>query len=422
MTDAAFSDASPAPAPSTPSPAPSEPAPGSQDGDPADPPVDLPKPIDSKVPTKDEQPKDAATLRRESLKRAADKVNKAEAAQKKTTGDEPATKDNTPKDKPVGDDLKKDPAKQNPVERIPTTPDQKPVERPRTQTGQFTKTPEQLAAEKAELEANPHKAPPRRFIPAAHADWGKTPETIQKEVHRAIQNLEQGYEKHREKAAAYDTIAEFDEKAKKSGTTMKDAMTNYVGIEKKLREDVFGGLEQIVHNLGLRKQDGTRVTFSDIAAAHLRQPPQQGQARAEQTISELRREIAQLKQQIGGVTKTIESQKSEAILSQVEQFAASHPRFDELADDIQLLLDLKKAKSLEDAYRQAERLNPVGGGPAAPPAAKEPATPANDAPPPVNPRGQKQIAGSPATGIDPDRKDPSPTVRDAVKRAMARAG
>lgn len=416
MSDASFADASPAPAPAS-SPAPADQAPGSHDGDPSDPPVDTPKPIDSKVPTKDAPAKDPSTARRDALKKAAETVNKKEA-QPKTTGKEPATSENTPKDKPEGADLKKDPAKQNPADRIPTTPDQKPVAR--AEDGKFAKTPEQIAAEKADLEANPHKAAPKRFVPAAAADWGKTPEAIQKEVHRAISNLEQGYEKHREKATKYDTIAEFDELATKSGTDMRTAMTNYVGIERKLRDDVFGGLEQIVHNLGLRKQDGTRVTFSDIAAAHLRQPPQQQQGRQEQTIAQLRGEIAELKRGFGDVTKKIETRESEAILSEVDKFAAAHPRFDELADDIQLLLDTKKAKTLEEAYALAERINPAGDGSGAAHAPSNTATPAPAAPP-VNPNGQKQISGAPATGHDPGKAEPSSTIRESLQKALSKA-
>ena len=58
------------------------------------------------------------------------------------------------------------------------------------------------------------------------------------ETHRALKEMEQGIEKYRATASAFEELREFDELAKQTGTTMKAAMQNYVGIEKMLEEGV----------------------------------------------------------------------------------------------------------------------------------------------------------------------------------------
>lgn len=254
---------------------------------------------------------------------------------------------------------------------------------------------------------------PQRFSTDAKAAWKDAPEPVRAEVHRAVKELEQGYQKHRADAEAYAQVKPFADLAQKSGTTLKDAMERYVGMEQRLKADPVGGLERICQNLG--------ISLRDVAAHVMGQKPDQIAARSDKVIGELQRELATLKQQVGGVTKTMETQRTTATHSQVSAFAASpgHERFDELSNDIAFFLKSGRTADLGEAYQLAERLNPAAAKtPAA--AAAVAAVPA--APTAQNRAGQKSISGAPATGSTPAKRSPAPSIRDAIKRAQAAAG
>lgn len=71
------------------------------------------------------------------------------------------------------------------------------------------------------------------------------------------------------------------------------------------------------------------LSLLDVAAKVLGRPPDQGQSVTDSTTE--------------AVTK----------------FAAENPRFEELSDDIAFFLKSGRTKDLAEAYRLAERLNPV---------------------------------------------------------------
>ena len=58
------------------------------------------------------------------------------------------------------------------------------------------------------------------------------------------------YEQYRGDHEAMQPIRHSHEMAKQHGTTRDKALTNYVSIEQKLRQDVVGGLDIIVNNAG----------------------------------------------------------------------------------------------------------------------------------------------------------------------------
>ena len=87
-------------------------------------------------------------------------------------------------------------------------------------------------------------------------------------------------------------------------------------MENQLRADPIKGLEIICQNVGLSLRD---------VAALLGVTPGQGQ---------------------GGADSTHDS---------VTKFAAAHPRFEELSEDIVFFLDTGRANDLAEAYTLAER-------------------------------------------------------------------
>jgi hypothetical protein len=291
----------------------------------------------------------------------------------------------------------------------------KPDSQPRGEKGQFaTKQPAEAEAKPATPADSPYREPPSRYSNDAKAAWESTPDPVKAETHRAFREMEQGIQKYKADSDSYNEVREYHELAKQQGTSLKTALQNYVGIEKQLRSDPIGGLEQIVSNLGLKTPDGRAMTLRDVAAHIMGQTPDQQTSRQESTIQGLRNELASLKQQLGGVTQTIQQQQQHQTLAQVQSFAQAHPRFDELSDAIQE--EIKHGYSLEDAYSRAERLNPAALGTSS----EKPANPAKVETPPLNPAGTKSIAGAPSSGsnpVIPDNK-PVPSISEALERAF----
>ena len=160
--------------------------------------------------------------------------------------------------------------------------------------------------------------PPARFSAEAKAAWDTAPETLRAEVSRMEKEFTAGFAKHRASAEAFEHVREYDEMAKKGGTTLKEALSKYVNMENQLRADPIKGLEIICQNVGLSLRE---------VAALLGVSPGQGQ---------------------GGADSTHDS---------VTKFAAAHPRFEELSEDIVFFLDTGRADDLAEAYTLAERFN-----------------------------------------------------------------
>lgn len=307
---------------------------------------------------------------------------------------------------------------------VASTPEVKPVETEGPRRGPDGKFLPKEAAE--EVPATPAVAttetakpltsfvePPGRFSPDAKAAWKDAPESVRAEVHRALKELETGHQKYKADAEAFADVGEFADLAAQSGTTLKQAMANYVGIEKRLRSDPVGGLERICQNLGL--------SLRDVAAHVMGQKPEANASRQDGVIRELRNEIAQLRQSVGGVTKTIEQQRTDAVMASVAEFAAKpeHSRFEELSEDIKFFIGSGRTKDLSEAYRLAERLNPAPAVATNVPASTQ--VPAPD-PQAQTPKGQLSLAGAPSSGSNPAHRKPSTSSRESIDRAFAQMG
>jgi hypothetical protein len=167
--------------------------------------------------------------------------------------------------------------------------------------------------------ASSAKPPPARFSPAAKAEWDTAPALLRAEVLRLEWELTAGLKKHQAAAARDADLAEFHALAAKGGTTLKEAVSAYVSVENLLRTDIIKGLELICQNAG--------QSLKDVAAKVLGATPGQGQGGADAT--------------------------AEAVL----KFAAAHPRFEELSEDIVFFIESGRADDLEEAYDLAERFS-----------------------------------------------------------------
>jgi hypothetical protein len=157
--------------------------------------------------------------------------------------------------------------------------------------------------------------PPKRFTAAAKEAWASAPDTVRAEVLRLEAELTAGLKRHKAAAARDAELSDFHDRAAKGGTTVREALTRYISLEDMLRADPDKGLEVVFQNIGLSP-----------------------------------REWAMLLGQGPDADSTAEA---------VAKFAAAHPRFDELSEDIAFFLDTGRADDLAEAYTLAERINPA---------------------------------------------------------------
>jgi hypothetical protein len=260
----------------------------------------------------------------------------------------------------------------------------------------------------------PHRDPPARMAEHGKRDWAATPESVRGEVHRMHQEFGNAYNQLKPVYDAFQPIARFHDMATQHGTTLERALTNYTGIEQKLRQDVVGGLDVIVNNLGLKTPDGQPIGLRDIAYHVLSQTPEQlRQIQQGNTQTAAGQQIGALYQKIDTLENAMRqmhtAQQFTYTRSQVDQFADSHPRFDELGATIHA--ELQAGYDLESAYRRAELLQPATHAP-------QTRTPAAQTRAPAD----RSISGSPSvSGSNPAlRKNEKPVGRrEAIQRAIA---
>jgi hypothetical protein len=196
----------------------------------------------------------------------------------------------------------------------------------------------------------------------ARREWAAAPESVRGEVHRMHNEFSQAYSQLKSAHDAFQPIARYHQMAQEHGTTLDRALYNYTSMEAKLRSDVIGGLDVIVNNLGLKSSDGQPINLRDIAYHVLSQSPDQlkqlqmgnQQQAAGQQIGAIHQEIQGLK---SALQQMHTDQQFKYTRAQVDVFADSHTRFDELGTLIKQELDL--GFDLETAYRRAELLAPA---------------------------------------------------------------
>lgn len=344
-------------------------------------PVNLPTPVGAQAPDKPvgdiKGSEHRPQSRREAIQAAYERAlnhpprDKPKTAPKATPEPvEAKAGHNQPPEETEKLDLKKRPSEQPRGERgrfAPQTGAQ--IAQTGAQTAQTGAQTAQTGAQTAQnqdqaLQPNrtPYSEPPPRMAEHAKKDWATVPESVRGEIHRMHQEFGNAYNFYRADHEAMKPLRPFHQLAQSQGTTLERALSNYVGIEQKLRADPVAGLDMIVNNLALKTPDGQQLGLRDIAYHVLNQSPEQlrslqqgnAQTAASQQIGSLYQEIAGLK----GVLHQMYTERQFGYSRMtVDQYAADHPRFDELSDLIER--EIRLGFDLDVAYRRAELLRPA---------------------------------------------------------------
>lgn len=287
-------------------------------------------------------------------------------------------------------------------------------------TGKFTSAPKvDTKPDAATIQPVQEIKPPSRFAKPAQDAWAATPEPVRQEVERALGELQQGIEKYKQGAEAFEPVRKYHDMATQSGTTLEKALDAYVGIETTWRSNPAAGFMAVCQNMQV--DPGQMLQ----AIAHGLQGKQLPRGDSPE-VAGLKQQLAQFEQKFGTLEKSItesqQSAKQQAAQTAVNEFASKNPHFDEVADTVAELLEAKRpdgtpfVKDLPDAYAKALRLNPEV-------AAKVEADkkPAHD-PAQTREKAAKSITGSPSTGSIPDSRKPAGSIRDALTNALSQVG
>lgn len=269
---------------------------------------------------------------------------------------------------------------------------------------------------KAETDA---EEAPSRFSPDAKAAWKDAPPAIKAEVKRAFTELEQGIEKYRGDAQAFDSVRDFDKLARENGTTLRGGLERYVSFEMAINKDPVQGILSVCDDKGIDPKQIAQAILGQKA-----EPGQGGQnAELVSTINKLNAKIAQLEQGYTSIRGQSVEEKLNGFVSSLDEADAG--LFEELGE--QIAREISQGKSLPDAFAAAkeaekqrvERLAPRFGLNPQPPA---PAPAPKPDPSSQTRKGQLSVTGAPGSGSNPDaRKTPS-SARESIDNAFASLG
>ncbi len=250
---------------------------------------------------------------------------------------------------------------------------------------------------------------PHRFTPEAKELFSKADPALQTEIARMEQELTGGIEKYRQGAEQWAQLSQFDQMAREHGTTVGQALNNYVQADQMLAQDPVNGVAYILQQQGYSLDQLVDHVNEMRAQGMQAHNPQQSE------LMQLRSQMNAMQQQIQGYQQAQTQNMSNVVSSEIETFAVSNPRFNEpkILKDVALALELGKADNLPDAFAIAERLNPA-------PQLASPNTPNAQA---QTLKAQASITGAPAAGSNPaGKRAASSSAADAVNNAFAQLG
>jgi hypothetical protein len=255
---------------------------------------------------------------------------------------------------------------------------------------------------------------PARFSADAKAAWASVPDTVKGETNRALRELSGGLGQYQQ---IFEPLKPFYQLAQNFGTTVHDTLQRYVNLDfallSKQPEERLQAIEHVLQHAG--------ITPRDYAAFVMGQRPDEVQSRNDQTVRELRREITDLRNQLGGVYQSVQQRHEDEMLKEVEIFAEQNPRLNEpaLQEMVIRLLTAGMAADLKGAYDMAARLSPAAVKDIRSTAASNAV---NSKPAAQTRNGNLSITGGPGSGSNPSKRKAPLTARESIDSAFASLG
>lgn len=287
---------------------------------------------------------------------------------------------------------------------------------------------------------------PARFLPRAKELWNNVPHPVREEFDRVMRENDTQTEQYRESHQFREELKPFEEEAKATGTTIKEALTNYVAMEKALRSDPAQGFRQLLTNMQLQPQQAISHILSafnvtpQALAQHISQNPHEYTAlaspRQQQPLPQQPQQ-QQVAPEVKALQDQLDAMRMEKIHEKfVEPFRQEYPEYDQYEDQIAKVLQrgiieelhghgLSPRDKLEVAlFMVAPHVR--GGNSRQPDDSNSVLTPANTQTPADNLRGGnksvRSSVGSITDPVEPDRKlSLRETLEEEAKKLSRRA-
>lgn len=365
-------------------------------------------------------PNEAPSLR-DSIEAAVKEVSQPEVKDGETAKPDKGAEPENGQAKPekATEKLQADKAEEKPKEPA-KTPDRAP-------DGKFSAKTDGGDGEKAEPGDQPTQVKqgtshaPARFLPDAKEKWANTPRPVQRDVENLIREREADVERYRETSERYERLRDFDELARSNGRELRESLEQVHQFENMMRQNPIAALNMALMEVGPRKGDGQPYSLFEVAQAVVQNGPEGYQRMMAQASQPQQQQedprVVQLQQQLRDV-------KMQSLTEQViEPFRASHPRYDELADDIALFLQSGKIPatlSLHDrlaaAYDMAERVNPSSHAESQ--ASNDPGPDPDTRRADPNFSGSKSIKSAPGSVTPDEEPERGGSIREQLERAI----
>lgn len=207
------------------------------------------------------------------------------------------------------------------------------------------------SSEEAPGNWNQDKAP-QSWTPQARERWSEIPEDLRKEIIRREEAAVAGFRKMNEQMEPVRRVAEglspFLQEASQFGVEPVGYIANVMQTERVLRTADTKTKFQVLMDLADQYGVPLREVINESVGEKVFQSPQQQQAAIPPEVARQLQEMQTWRQQ----------QEQQAYQREVESFAASNEFFNDVRNDMAILLEGGRAKDLKDAYEQAIWMNP----------------------------------------------------------------
>lgn len=190
---------------------------------------------------------------------------------------------------------------------------------------------------------------PDGFSVATKQAWDALPEHVKADIAKRETDFETGFKR-------FEGLGRFAHEAEKNGTTLQNAVSDYVAVETELRKDPVGGVEFLFKKMGLNPLGVLKAWLSRYAPAQggdgqpAPQPQIDPNAIVGRAMDAVRAEFQQ---------RDFNSQLA-AYGKEIETFSADPANrfFSNVRQDMSLLVQAGKAEDLRQAYDAACWLHP----------------------------------------------------------------
>lgn len=230
----------------------------------------------------------------------------------------------------------------------------------RDESGRFKANEVQTEAP-AEATEQPAEAPieqpetraPSSWRKEAQAEFAKLPPLVKDEILRREDSIHKGIEQYKgaaQRAQAFDEVAQpYMPMLQQFGVQPHEAFKALLSAESQLRNGTPAQKAQMTLKL---------ISDYGIDRDAVLQALQTGeQPHVDPAYEQLQREVQLIKSQQTERERIERARESEALNSEIARFSQGKEHFEAVRDDMAALIQVGKAKTLEEAYQKAIRLN-----------------------------------------------------------------